>query len=58
MIAIATGATRAPKRDALALAVDHARQGISAIIWLMNDPEAQALMKAQAERAKATGGAI
>jgi hypothetical protein len=56
LISIARGGTRPPKGEQLALLTEHALQAVDALVWLRDDPEARALMAAQAERAR-NGGA-
>lgn len=51
------GQNATAKRAQVELAIDHARQAVSALHWLRDDPEAKALMAAQAGRGRGEGTA-
>lgn len=55
LIGRALGQYATAKRGEVDLAVEHARQGVSALIWLRDNPEAKALTAAQAARNRGEG---
>jgi len=54
LIRIIWEGTLKPKGDAGSLLRSHAQEAVSALNWLATDPEAQALVRAQAERKRAS----